>query len=32
MHGPNEMSSVQKPKVQIFFVLNEQLVNKSFTV
>ena len=29
-YGPNEMRSVQKTKVRIFFVWNEQLVDKSF--
>ena len=31
-YGPNEMRSVQKTKVRIFSVWNEQLVNKSFIV
>ena len=30
--GPNEMRSIQKTKVRIFSVWNEQLVNKSFIV
>ena len=31
-YGPNEMRFVQKTKVRIFSVWNEQLVNKSFIV
>ena len=31
-YGPNEMRSVRKTEVRIFYVWKEQLVNKSFIV
>ena len=32
MNDTDEMRTIQKAKVQIFSVLNEQMVNKSFIV
>ena len=31
-YEPNEIRSIQKTKVQVFSVWNEQLINNSFTV